>query len=430
MMFATRSRQTAFRYASAMLVLVLIAAGALFWLFRDLGAKTITAYFDEAVGVYAGSDLRVLGVTVGTIDSVQPQGRQVKVVMTLDDGIEVPANADAAVISPSVVSDRYVQLTPAYTGGPQMKDGATIPIGRTQTPVELDQLYSTLNQLATALGPNGANKNGALSNLLNVGAANLDGNGAALGTMIQQLGAATRTLSGSQDNLFQTIDSLQQFTTMLKNNNDQVQSVTQQLASVSGFLAADRQDLGQALNQLADALGQVQGFIQQNRGRIQTNVDQAELDQPDPHQRAGLAGRGARRRAARGGQPARRLRHDDAHAGRSQLPPGAGARHDDAATRFAPVTPDQAKSLPELPLPLGTVYGKTQGVAGETPSRQHHRRARHDHGVDRGLRVRAPAAGSAVSTTCRCPAVRTSARTRTRSPRSSPTCSTWCRRRR
>jgi virulence factor Mce-like protein len=342
-----------------MLVLVLIAAGALFWLFRDLGAKTITAYFDEAVGVYAGSDLRVLGVTVGTIDSVQPQGKQVKVVMTLADGVQVPANADAAVISPSVVSDRYVQLTPAYTGGPQMKDNATIPIGRTQTPVELDQLYSTLNQLATALGPNGANKNGALSNLLNVGAANLDGNGAALGTMIQQLGAATRTLSGSQDNLFQTIDSLQQFTTMLKNNNDQVQSVTQQLASVSGFLAADRQDLGQALNQLADALAQVQGFIRQNRGRIQSNVTKLNsISQILTNERSSLA-------EALDDAP---LAVDNllgaydttTHTldGRGYIPELAPGTPQNS---FAPVTPDQAKSLPELPLPLGTVYGKTSG---------------------------------------------------------------------
>ena len=358
-MFATRGRKRAFQYASAMLVLVLIAAGALFWLFRDLGAKTITAYFDEAVGVYAGSDLRVLGVTVGTIDSVEPQGKQVKVVMTVDDGIQIPANADAAVISPSVVSDRYVQLTPAYTGGPQLPDGATIPIGRTQTPVELDQLYSTLNQLATALGPNGANKNGALSNLLNVGAANLDGNGAALGTMIQQLGAATRTLSGSQDNLFQTIDSLQRFTTMLKNNNSQVRSVTQQLASVSGFLAADRQDLGQALNQLADALGQVTTFIQTNRGRIASNVAKLNtISQILTNERTSLAE--ALNDAPLAVDNLLGAYDTTTHTldGRGYLPELAPGTPQNT---FAPVTPEAAKSLPELPLPLGTIYAKTTG---------------------------------------------------------------------
>jgi virulence factor Mce-like protein len=359
-MFATRSGKRMLRYAAAMLVLVLVAAGALFWLFRDLGAKTITAYFDETVGVYSGSDLRVLGVTVGTIDSVQPQGKQVKVVMTLDDGIQIPAGADAVVVSPSVVSDRYIQLTPAYTGGAQLKDGATIPVGRTQTPVELDQLYSTLNELATALGPNGANKNGALSNLLNVGAANLGGNGAALGTMIAQLGAATRTLSGSQNNLFQTIDSLQQFTTMLKNNNDQVRGVTQQLASVSGFLAEDRQDLGSALSRLADALGRVQEFIKTNRGAIASNVDKLnQISQILTNERSSLAE--ALDNAPLAVDNLLGAYDSTTHTldGRGYLPEFGGPVP--GSSRFAPVSSAQVKSLPDLPLPLGTVYGTAQG---------------------------------------------------------------------
>lgn len=356
-MFATRSSKFLFRSLAAIFVLVLVAAGALAWLFRDLGAKTITAYFDEAVGVYAGSDLRILGVTVGTIDSVQPQGRQVKVVMTLDDGIAVPANADAVVVSPSVVSDRYVQLTPAYTGGPRLADNATIPVGRTQTPIELDQLYSTLNELATALGPNGANAKGALSNLLNVGAANLDGNGAALGTMIQQLGAATRTLSGSQDNLFQTIDSLQQFTTMLKNNNDQVRGVTQQLASVSGFLADDRQDLGAALNQLADALGKVQNFISANRQHIATNVAKLnQIGQILTNERSSLA-------EALDDAPLAVDNLLGAYDSTTHTLDGRGFVPELAPTPsgFTPVTATQAKALPDLPLPLGTVYASTHG---------------------------------------------------------------------
>jgi phospholipid/cholesterol/gamma-HCH transport system substrate-binding protein len=352
MMFATRSSKALFRMLAAIFVLVLIAAGALAWLFRDLGAKTITAYFDEAVGVYAGSDLRILGVTVGTIDSVQPLGQQVKVVMTLNDGIAVPANADAVVVSPSVVSDRYVQLTPAYTGGPQIKDGASIPLGRTQTPVELDQLYSTLNQLATALGPNGANAHGALSNLLNVGAANLDGNGAALGTMIQQLGAATRTLSGSQDNLFQTINSLQQFTTMLKNNNGAVQSVTQQLASVSGFLADDRQNLGAALNQLANALGLVQNFISSNRAHIATNVNKLnQISQILTNERSSLA-------EALDDAPLAVDNLLGAYDTTTHTLDGRGfvPELSSTPTGFTPVNATQARALPDLPLPLGTVY--------------------------------------------------------------------------
>lgn len=289
-MFSTRRGRWVGRLFAACVVLALIASGAMWWVFRDVGAKRITAYFNETVGVYPGSDLRVLGVKVGTVDTVTPQGTQVRVTMTLDHDVTVPANVDAVVVSPSVVSDRYIQLSPVYNGGPRLVDDAVIPVDRTATPVELDQLYHSLDQLTTALGPSGANAKGSLSDLLNTGAANLGGNGQALGAMIQQFGAATRTLSGSSANLFGTIDNLQQFTNMLKDNDGQVRDAENQLASVSGFLAADRQDLAGALNELATALQQVQGFIQSNRARIRSNVDKlASLTQILVNQRASLA---------------------------------------------------------------------------------------------------------------------------------------------
>jgi virulence factor Mce-like protein len=289
-MFRTRKAKRAARYVAAALALALGCTGGVWWVFHDTGAKTISAYFAETVGVYPGSDLRVLGVTVGTVDSVTPVGTGVRVTMTVDGNVTVPANASAVVVSPSVVSDRYVQLAPAYSGGPAMPDGAVIPVSRTATPVELDQLYNSLNELTTALGPNGANSNGALSDLLNTGAANLAGNGQALGTVIQQLGAAARTLNGSSDNLFGTITNLQQFTTTLKNNDSQVRTAINQLASVSGFLAGDRQDLGAALSELATALGQVRDFISNNRSLIKSDVDKlASITQLLVNQRASLA---------------------------------------------------------------------------------------------------------------------------------------------
>ncbi|HEX3647856.1 MAG TPA: MCE family protein [Pseudonocardiaceae bacterium] len=278
------------RFTAMAFVMALVITGAVWWVFAHNGTKQITAFFSEAVGVYPGSDVRILGVPVGEIDSVTPFGRQVEVTMTVDRGVAVPARARALVVAPSVVSDRYIQLSPVYSGGLQMVDGATIPASRTATPAELDQIYASLNQLATALGPSGANKNGALSDLLNTGAANLDGNGQALGTTIAQLGAATRTLSGSQANVFGTVDNLRKFTTLLVNNDGQVRQAEQQLAQVSGFLSDDRDDLGAALNELATALSQVQGFINTNRHALQSNVDKlASVSQVLVNQRASLA---------------------------------------------------------------------------------------------------------------------------------------------
>src|ERR1700733_14465877 len=88
------------------------------------GGKTykVTAYFQRTVGLYTGNDVRILGVKVGHIDSITPDGQQVKVVMSYDGDDKVPATAKAVVVAPSIVSDRYVQLQPAYTSGAVMPD--------------------------------------------------------------------------------------------------------------------------------------------------------------------------------------------------------------------------------------------------------------------------------------------------------------------
>ncbi len=271
--FATRAGQNLARTISIICVFALVVAIVLWWIAQGANTRKITAYFDQTIGVYPGSTVRVLGVQVGTIDDVTPEGTQVKVDMSVDRTVAIPANAQAVVVAPSVVSDRYIQLAPVYTGGPTMGDDATIPRDRTATPVELDQLYSSLNKLSTSLGPNGANQKGALSNLLNTAAANLDGNGENLHNTITQLSQLSQTLDSNKDNLFATVDNLAQFTTTLANSDATVRKVTQQLSDVSGFLAGERGNLGAAVSQLATALGQVQGFINDNRNQIKSNVD-------------------------------------------------------------------------------------------------------------------------------------------------------------
>ena len=84
--------------------------------------KTLTAEFPRTVSIYQGSDVRVLGVPVGKIDSVTPSGTDVVVTMHYDADVKIPANAKAVIISPSIVGDRFVQLTPAYTGGPVLAE--------------------------------------------------------------------------------------------------------------------------------------------------------------------------------------------------------------------------------------------------------------------------------------------------------------------
>ena len=232
----------------------------------------VTAYFPRTVGIYPGSDVRVLGVRIGEVEKITPEGDRVRVELAYDEGRKVPADAKAAIINSSVVSDRYLQLLPVYRKGPVLQSGAVIPETRTAVPVELDRIFDSLHTTADALGPKGANKDGSLSRLLGVSADNLDGQGENLNQTVEDLSQAVTTLSDGRKDLFGTVRNLQVFTAALAADDKSVRSFNTSLAEVAGQLAGEREDLADALRNLGTALGDVSDFVKNNKKSLTSNV--------------------------------------------------------------------------------------------------------------------------------------------------------------
>jgi virulence factor Mce-like protein len=254
-------------------VVLAVAVGVAVYVIAGRGSsRTVTARFASAVGVYPGTPVEILGIPVGSVQKVTPNGDSVTVEMSYDSKYHVPADAISVIVASSLVSDRYVQLAPAYSGGPKLADGATIPLSRTASPAELDDIYAALDKLSVALGPSGANQKGSLSTLVDVAAANLKGNGAALGDSITALSKAARTLSDGRGDLFGTVKNLQAFTQALSDSDVQVRHFEEQLAQVAADLAGERTDLGAALHNLSGALDEVAGFVKTNASKVHTDI--------------------------------------------------------------------------------------------------------------------------------------------------------------
>lgn len=262
------------------LVVVIVVAAAVYFVFGASSDKELTAQFRSAVGLYTGTPVRILGVNVGEITGVHPKGEYVEVTMTYDSKYDLPSNVTAQTVANSLVSDRYIQLTPAMhttrAAKTVLPNKATLPPSRTGGPAELDDIYAALNTLAVALGPQGANKggkqSGALSELLKVSAANLQGNGKALGQSISDLSKAAQTLADQRNGLFGTVKNLQKFVATLKASDGQVRLFNQQLARVTGQLASERSELGAALHDLGLALDDVSAFVKNNAGKFHTDI--------------------------------------------------------------------------------------------------------------------------------------------------------------
>ena len=253
------------------LVGLLVAAG--FAMFSSEPTKTVTASFPRSVSLYEGSEVKVLGVAVGNVDQVTPSGTEVVVTMHYDADIKIPEDAEAVLISPSIVGDRFVQLTPVYEDGDQvLADGAELSTERTSVPLELDEIYSSLNDLNVALGPNGANRNGALTDLLETTAANFGGQGAKFHQTIQDFSKLSETLDNNKEELFDSTEALGNFMETLATNDGTVRQFNQSLSDVSDLLAGEREELAASLKNLSIGLGHVARFVQRNKAVLGRNI--------------------------------------------------------------------------------------------------------------------------------------------------------------
>jgi phospholipid/cholesterol/gamma-HCH transport system substrate-binding protein len=268
--------------AIAGIVVVVLLVAAVLLLIPGSGQRHVTAEFPRAISLYKGSDVKILGVAVGKVDEVEPSGTKVVVKFHYDSKFKVPADAKAAVISPSIVGDRFIQLTPAYTGGKVLAEDAHLGIDRTATPLELDQIFGSITDLTTALGPQGANKPGpsgvgALSRLLDSTARNFGGQGVQFNQTLHNLSQLTKTLADNKDELFGTVSEVEKFTQTLAQNDDTVRQFNDSLASGAKLLADEREDLAAVLKNLSVAMTEVKSFVADNRDLLSTNIK--ELNQ-------------------------------------------------------------------------------------------------------------------------------------------------------
>ncbi len=259
--------------AAVVLVGLIVAGTALIVRNAFFGPKTVTAYFTTATAVYPGDDVRVSGVKVGSIKSIQPQGTKAKLTLHVDRGVRIPAGAKAVIVAQNLVAARYVQLTPAYRkSGPVMADGAVIPIERTAVPVEWDEVKTQLMRLATELGPKSGVSGTSVGRFIDSAANALDGNGDKLRQTLTQLSGVGRILANGSGNIVDIIKNLQTFVTALRDSNTQIVQFNNRLATLTSVVNDSRSELDAALTNLSTAVGEVQRFIAKTRDQTSEQV--------------------------------------------------------------------------------------------------------------------------------------------------------------
>lgn len=268
-----RPRNARMGLAAALVVVLIAGVAVVSRSATDINRVHVVGYFANSNGIFVGDQVRILGVPVGKIDKIEPQPERVKISFWYDGKYRVPATAIAAILSPSLVTARAVQLTPAYTGGPQLRDEAVIPQERTAVPVEFDDLREQLQRLAQTLQPTEPGGVSTLGAFVNSAADNLRGQGVSIRETVIKLSQAFSALGDHSTDLFSTVKNLSILVSALQSSTDLMRQLNENLAAVTGLMSNSPNEIGNAISDVNAAVGDVQSFVADNRESLGTTSD-------------------------------------------------------------------------------------------------------------------------------------------------------------
>jgi phospholipid/cholesterol/gamma-HCH transport system substrate-binding protein len=270
-------------------LVVVLALGAFFggrWLYTNLTNNTVVAYFPQANALYSGDDVRIMGVSVGAIDKIEPVGDKMKVTFHYKNKYKVPANTSASILNPTLVASRFIQLD-AYKGGPVLADNAEIPEERTQVPTEWDDLRKTVTNILTKLGPSKEQPKGPFGEVIESFADGLAGKGKQFNTTLDSLSRSLTALNKGRGDFFAVVRSLALFVNALHQDDRKFVALNKNLVQFTNSLTSSDRDLANAIQQFDGLVTTLRPFLAKNRDVLTHDVDSLAdvtntLLQPDP----------------------------------------------------------------------------------------------------------------------------------------------------
>ena len=265
--------RTALVIGTVVLIAAIVAAFFGWKAYQRLTKNTVTAYFTQTLALYPGDKVQIMGVQVGKIEKIEPDGDKMKVTFNYEKKFKVPANATASILNPSLVASRTIQLAPPYTGGPVLENGAVINLDRTQVPVEYDDLRDSLDKLLTDLGPTPAQPKGPFGDIIESAADGFAGKGEQLNKTLKGLSEALYALNEGRGDLFSVVKSLALFVNALYKSDQQFVALNYDLAKFTNAFTNTDREVANALQDLNQLLATTRDFIGKNGEVLAHDVD-------------------------------------------------------------------------------------------------------------------------------------------------------------
>ena len=233
------------------------------------GETAYKADFSSASLLKKGDDVRIAGVTVGTVRKISILHRDAaEVTFKVKNNVPMTSGTTAAIRYLNLVGDRYMALEQGSGEGTRLTKGGTIPMSRTTPALNLTELFNGFQPLFQALQP--AEVNQLSLNLVKV----LQGEGGTINSLLSNTASVTNALADRDQLIGQVIDNL---SGLLKNTNDhhtQLNTLVVQLKDWLSNVSADRKVIGASVSNLSGLTAQLATLLTEGRPYIKGDVAQ------------------------------------------------------------------------------------------------------------------------------------------------------------
>ncbi|MGH3824269.1 MAG: MCE family protein [Pseudonocardiaceae bacterium] len=232
------------------------------------GKTNYLVRFSDVSGLLVGDDVRIAGVTVGSVDSIELVDRRVaQVSFSVDSRQRVPASARASVLYRNLLGQRYLSLArgPGPVGA-TLPPGGLIPIERTTPPLNLTVLFNGFKPLLTGLDPGQLNR---LSwEIVQV----LQGQGGTVESLLASTSSLTRDLADRDRVIGELIANLNAVLDTVNARDEQLSALILQLQRLVSGLAADREPIGQAIVSIEALATSTAGLLTDARPPLREDI--------------------------------------------------------------------------------------------------------------------------------------------------------------
>lgn len=232
------------------------------------GGDEYHAIFSDATQSEPGDEVRIAGVTVGRVTSVELHDNdKARVSFALDGRDNLPANTHADMKFRNLIGQRYISLSRGEgPAGSTMDPGDTIPLEQTSPAVNLTALFDGFRPLFTTLNPEDVNK--LADSLVKV----LQGEGGTVQQLVRDIGSLTNTLADRDQVIGEVIDNLTAVLDTINSREQQFDELVINTSSLIDGLAGDSQEIGSALDSLADLTSVTDNVLENTRPAVTDSI--------------------------------------------------------------------------------------------------------------------------------------------------------------